>query len=466
MKKIALTIFLLIIMIATNVFAATEVTMEIVEDNICKIDINEDCFLEKKIIDSDLENYQVTLQLKVTNNSDVVIPSGELMLLIDSSNSMDENVEGEITRKDLVLNSANKLVENLLKVNPSSLKIGVVTFSAGNEKNDEGFLITGTEADAQKVCDFTNDLSMLTQKISTIEGTGQYTNLDAGLKLAKSQFSTENNNKYIIILTDGLPNLAVGHNDLVTYDGLTDVIAQTKSTLKSLTNVDVITMLTGVDNEEAILRTDGTNSYTYGQVINDIFGTEEAPTIGKFYKIDDTQIEMTITIKIYRDLLPIESYIENITIFDYFPKSITDNFDITWYVDNVVDMENVTFETDNENKQYISWKIDKLSSGESKVLKYTISLKDKFDESIIDAILSTNEKVDITYKDLDGTNKSLTSNVTPKIKLTAVPQPEPPKDNTIVPEPIPKAGSPIVIFVFVLAIGFSLFFGYKSREIK
>ena len=187
MKKIALTIFLLIILMATNVFAATDVTMEIVEENICTIDLNEDSSFEKKIIDSDLTNHEVTLQLKITNNSKVLIPEGELILLIDSSLSMDEVVEGETTRKSSILNSANKLVENLLIANPDSLEIGIVTFSSSTEKNDEGFLITGTAADAEKVCDFTNDLSILTDKISAIEKTGYYTNLDAGLQLAKQQ---------------------------------------------------------------------------------------------------------------------------------------------------------------------------------------------------------------------------------------------------------------------------------------
>ena len=47
----------------------------------------------------------------------------------------------------------------------------------------------------------------------------------------------------MIVLTDGLPNIAVGYNDLVTYNGLTDVITKTKSTLKSLENIELITML-------------------------------------------------------------------------------------------------------------------------------------------------------------------------------------------------------------------------------
>jgi len=359
MKKFTLTMFLLILMITSTVFAATDITMEIVENNICSINLNEDCLFEKKIVDSDLENHKVTLQLKISNNSKIIIPSGELILLIDSSDSMDQIVEGNISRKDLVLNSANKLVESLLEANPTSLKIGVVTFSTSSEKNEDGFVITGTEADAQKVCGLTNDLSVLTDKISSIEGTGQYTNLDSGLQLASKQFSKTNTNKYMIVLTDGLPNIAIDYNDLVSYKGLTDVINQTKSTLTSLNNIDVITMLTGIDNEEAILRTDDTNNYTYGQVIKEVFGTEESPTNGIFYNIDDTEIEQTITDKIYHDLLPIEKSLEDITVIDYIPEYIADNFDISINPDSI-ELSYII----SEDSRTITWNLDNLAQGE------------------------------------------------------------------------------------------------------
>ena len=43
------------------------------------------------------------------------------MLVIDSSNSMNETInDTSTTRKDLVLNSAQKLVENLLTLNSST----------------------------------------------------------------------------------------------------------------------------------------------------------------------------------------------------------------------------------------------------------------------------------------------------------------------------------------------------------
>ena len=460
-KKITLIIFLLITMIATTVFAtanSADVTMEVVEDNVCTIKLNESASFEKKLIETDLTKKEVTLQLQVNNAAKSVIPSGEMMLVIDSSSSMDQVVSGNTTRKDLVLNSANKLLEDLLKANPTSLKIGVVTFSTGTEKDENGYLITGTEADAQKVCDFTNDVSTLKTKISAIEGTGQYTNLDSGLKLAKSQYTSENNNKYMIVLTDGLPNLAVGHNDLVSYSGLTDVINETKSTLTSLENVDLITMLTGIDNEEATFRTDGTNTYTYGQVIQTVFGTEENPTKGKFYKISDDEIEQTITDKIYHDLLPVENSLNDIVVKDYFPQYIVDNFEMT-YVDGI-DVSNVSSEIDTETNS-ITWNLAKLEAGQTATIQYKLKLKDEFDEKIIDQILDTNEKVDITYKDFDGTSKEQTSDVTPKIRLTKVPV-----DNTVAPDPIPKAGSPVVIIGGIIAISVVVFLGYKSRKIK
>lgn len=456
-KKIALTIFLLIIMITTTVFASaksTDVSMEVVEDNICTIKLNEDSEFEKKMIEYDLTKHQVTLQLKVSNNSKAVIPSGEMMLVIDSSSSMDEIVSGTTTRKDLVLNSANKLVESLLKANPTSLKIGVTTFSTGNEKDSNGYLITGTEADAQKVCDFTNDVSTLTSKISAIEGTGQYTDLDAGLKLAKSQFTNDNTNKYMIILTDGLPNIAVGNNDLVTYDGLTKIIEQTKSTLTSLENVDVYTMLTGIDNEEATFRAEGTNKYTYGQVIQEVFGTEENPTKGKFYKIQDNEIEQTITEKIYNDLMPVENALEDITVIDYFPQYMVDNFEMT-YVDGI-DVSNVSPKIDTETNS-ITWNLAKLEAGQTAIIQYKLTLKDEFDETIIDKVLDTNQKVDVGYKDFDGQIKSETSDVTPKIKLVK---------EDIAPIPIPKAGLTVLPFAMVIGIGLVVFLGFKARTVK
>ena len=462
-KKITLTIFLIIMMMTTSVFAtakSADVKMEIVEDNVCTIKLNEKENLEKKLVENDLDKHQVTLQLKVNNAAEAKIPSGEMMLVIDSSNSMNQKVDDNTTRKELVLNSANKLIESLLKANPTTLKIGVVTFSTSSQKDENGNLIIGTEADAQKVCDFTNNVQTLKSKISAIEGTGQYTNLDSGLKLAKSQYTSEDNNKYMIVLTDGLPNIAIGHNDLTSYKGLTDVITATKATLKSLDNVDVMTMLTGIDTEDATFRMEGENKYTYGQVIQEVFGTESKPTVGKFYKINDNQIEKTITETIYRELLPVENALTDIVVKDYFPEYIVNNFEMT-YVEGI-DTSNVSAKIDTETNS-ITWNLAKLGANQSATIQYRLTLKDEFDEKIIGEILDTNDSVEVTYNDFDGSTKTEKSDVTPKIKLTKI---EVPVDNTVAPEPIPKAGSPMVIVGMILVVAVAMFFGYKSRKIK
>ena len=103
-KKITLTIFLIIMMMTTNVFAtakSADVKMEIVEDNVCTIKLNEKANLEKKLVENDLDKHQVTLQLKVNNAAEAKIPSGEMMLVIDSSNSMNQKVDDNTTRKEL-----------------------------------------------------------------------------------------------------------------------------------------------------------------------------------------------------------------------------------------------------------------------------------------------------------------------------------------------------------------------------
>lgn len=461
-QKISIALCLLLILISTTVFASTPVKMEIVENNICNIKLNENSNFEKKIVSSELDKKQVTLQLQVNNDAINKVPEGELMLVIDSSNSMNETInDTSTTRKDLVLNSAQKLVENLLTLNSSTLKIGVVTFSASQEATE-----MGTEKDAQLVSDFSNDLTTLKAKISSIEGTGAYTDLDAGLKLAQKTFTTEKNNKYLIVLTDGVPNMNVGNSDLLKIESLEKVISTTNETLKSLKDINVISLLTGIKSEDATVRTDGTNSYTYGQVIQGVFGTPTNPTIGKFYKIDDTEIEKTITEQIYADLIPVEQTLKDITIVDYFPQYIVDNFEMA-YVEGV-DNLNISSKIDKETNS-ITWTIPELKAGETLKVQYTLTLKDTFDEKIINQILDTNQKVEINYKDFDNTAKTTKSDVTPKIKLTEVkqevPKTEPTQDNTKAPEELPKTGAPMLVGFVAIASIATIAFAIKSKKI-
>lgn len=431
-KKIFLTIFLLIILFTTYSFASySTVTMSVVEEPVCTIELGDNSFFEKKLVEKNLNNKEVTLQLQVTNN-EVATVSGEIMLVLDNSDSMQNQTSTGEVRKDLVFESAKTLVSRLLE-NNTELEIGIVSFSTNTDQSKEA-----TIEDATLVSDLTSDVSTLTSAISNIEANGPRTDLEAGLSLASSQFSEEANNKYMIVLTDGVPNVGLGSNNPYYSD---TTITQTREELQSLTdsNIQVITMLTGIDDEDYVPL--GV-SKSFGQIIQEIFGTPEQPTAGSFYYITDDKIEETITSDIYNNLVPDVKTLTNIVIKDYFPEEIVQNFDFAYVTESNIGEISAQINTDDNS---ITWTIPELSSGQTATVQYTLRLKENFDSGIVGDILDTNEKVDITYNDYDNVGQSKTSDVTPKLLLE-----EP-------PAVLPKAGTTILIGFTILATGLLIF---------
>ena len=430
-KSVLITLFLILILVANISLASFEtVTMTVVEEPVCTIEIGENSSFEKRLIEKNLNNKEVTLQLQVTNEETSIQPSGEIMLVIDNSMSMKENIEETTTREDLVIESANTLVNTILEGN-NNLKVGVVSFSTNADVSLEG-----TINDANLVSDLSSDPQALTSAISNIQYTGPRTDLEAGLSLASQYFTEEDNNKYMIVLTDGIPNVALDYDGMYYSD---DVINKTKAQLQALDTAgyNVITMLTGITEAEDVPAT-RPDDKTYGDIIEEIFGTETAPTVGKFYYVQDSEIEQTITNDIYNDLLPIEQVLTDIVITDYFPQEIIDNFEFAYVSEPNIGTISTDVNTENNS---ITWTISKLQPGETATVQYTLSLKEDFDSSIVGKILDTNERVDISYTDLNGEPVEDTSDVTPKLRLT-----EPPVK-------LPAAGTPIMIALFVIVVG-------------
>ena len=435
-EKLSLIFFtcitLILLMSNLSLASYSTVSMTVVDEPICSIELEENSNFEKRLIEKNLNNKEVTLQLQVTNNEKSSKPTGEIMLVLDNSESMlNTTATGEV-RKDLIFDSAQSLVSNLLEDN-SQLKIGIVSFSSNTDQSQEGKI-----EDAQLVSTLNNNAIEVNGAISNLEANGPRTNLQAGLLLASQQFSEEDNNKYMIILTDGVPNLAID-SKIPYYSDTT--ITQTKNQLHSLQDngIQIITMLTGIDDEDY---TPSGIDKNFGQIIEEIFGTSENPTAGSFYYVTDDKIESTITKDIYSNLLPVEKTLTNIVIKDYFPEEIVDNFDFAYVSDaNVGDISAEVNTSDNS----ITWTIPELASGQTAIVQYTLKLKENFNSNIIDKVLDTNEKVDISYNDFDGTEQSKTSDITPKLKLT-----EPPAI-------LPKAGTTLLIGLSVLAIGLLIF---------
>lgn len=128
---------------------------------------------------------------------------------------------------------------------------------------------------------------------------------------------------------------------------------------------------------------DGTSSAeaagkTYKDLAEEIFGTQESPTYGKFYYVLDESVENTITKDVYQDVsVVIENEIKDITVVDYFPLNIVENYDFEIFEEANIGTVTPTVDTKNNS---ITWKITTLKAGETASFKYKLKLKEKFNE--------------------------------------------------------------------------------------
>lgn len=447
-KKIFLGLFLILILVANMSFASySTVQMSVVEEPVATIEFGSNSKFEKKLISKDLTNKEVTLQLQVNNGEASKKPTGEIVLVLDNSDSMNNEItttNGKTTRKQLIFDSAKTVITNLLKDN-KDLKISVVSFSTNTTASKEG-----TTEDATLVSGLSNSSSVLTNAIDSIEANGPRTDLEAGLDLASKQFSSTTTNKYMIVLTDGVPNVSLGHNNPYYSD---DTINATKAKLQAIEkqNIKLFTMLSGISDESYV--PSGTTK-TFGEIIKEVFGTTKTPTAGTFYYVSDDKIEETVT-TIYNSLMPISQSYKNIQIVDYFPKEIIDNFDFA-YVEKA-NIGEISAKVDTTNNS-ITWTIPELASGQTATVQYKLKLKQNFDSNIVGKILNTNEKVDLSYNDFDNNKQEKTTDITPKLKLA-----EPPAQ-------LPKAGLNSIlagiIIITVLAIFFFVRFKKLNNDMK
>ena len=448
MKKTIFFILFFILILIANISLASysTVQMEVVEEPVCTIQLGENSSFEKKLIKKNLNNKEVTIQLQVTNNEENLKTTGELILVLDNSDSMNDNIDENNTqsptRKDTIFEAAKILVSKLLEGN-NDLKVGVVSFSSNTDTSKEATL-----EDASLVADLSSDITSLSSAIDNINANGPRTDLDAGITLASNQFTDNASNKYIIVLTDGVPNISLAGNNPYYSD---ETITATNEKLKELANnnIQITTMLTGISDEDTIA---SGSTKTYGEIIEEIFGTEDNPTVGNFYYVTDDQVEDTITNDIYNSLLPISQSYKDIVIKDYFPQEIIDNFEFAYITEaNIGTISQEIDPTDNS----ITWTIPELESGKTATVQYTLKLKEDFDSKIVDKLLDTNEKVDITYTGFNGEDKDNSSDVTPVLRLS-----EP-------PAVLPHAGTTtILISLGVLSIILLIFSFKKLKDYK
>ena len=437
---------------------------------------NDQGYISKTIVDSNSDTGEVTIELKLSNTKketeQVTYDSTELIFVVDNSKSMKEVVSETQTRRDVVIESAKEFTSKLFK-DVNNLKVGLVYYY-GFDSEDEGETSEqsyGTLDTAKILTNLTNnenDVQNALTSLSTMN-CNYGTNTDAGLQRAKSMFSSSKTaQRFIILLSDGVPNHAIGES--IATGGwfnpsaethTKNVNAKTRATMQSISNsnINLITMLTGLkdlsENETEILET--------------VFGTTKEPNVGSLYNIADTDISNIIKEKIYVEVLEkVQNPINSTKIIDYFPKDITDNFEFS-YVGNP-SIGTVSDSIDNETNT-IEWNIGTLKGNEIATLRYKLKIKDMKNEQLLNKTIATNEKVVLMYKDTDSKDYTVTLSSSPKIQLTEVKEESNAainNDPTIKATGIlPNAGVSIkILFIIVLIILFSIITYKKYNSYK
>lgn len=468
MKKTKIIVLSLIILMIFSMFfkvlaSELKTSMDIMKKaSETKYLENDQGYISKTIVDSNAETGEVTIELSLSNKgkktTSTTTPSKntktEIMLVIDESGSMNIKLENGKTRRETVYEATTKMVNEIFS-NYSNVSIGIIKFAASSSSDVR-------MDDAEKVCSLTNDRNLVINGIEKKEKVSGGTNIEAGILVAKKEYSNTKCNKIMIILTDGVPTRAVNKEKSSTE--------ATKETLINTENegIKIISMLTEISSPKKA---------------EAIFGTPTKPTVGKYYYIKDAQINSIITENIYKDVVEIiskpNSNMNEVKIQDYFPKDITDNFEFS-YVGKP--SKGNTTQTIDKQTNTITWDIGTLKGDEVATLKYKLKIKDMKNKELLNRAIATNEKVVLTYKDIDAKDYTVTLSSSPEIKLSEVKEdktqqnPEQnnnnnkenngSKDNTLAGK-LPKTGVSTLITVSIfLALGCAIIIYTKCNKYK
>lgn len=511
MKGKILSIFVLIFIFAliftpVNI-ASTTTQLSIVKNEAdTKYLENEQGYLDKKIISSNAETGEVTVQLSLNNKKkeqegeQVRYENTEIFIMIPVYISNEKKEEYSTYIETL----ANKVFEA-----NSKTRIGIIGLEGtvgdyeidedGNMvwgENDEGD-VPGSEDDGEIVVNLTNNISDLTNGILNMnpDNIGYYINLQSAIRLAKNSYSN-NANKILISLYDNVPGIAIGVASQVSHGGIFSeydtieeavigkhekIVSYTKNEILSLANENIDFILLRPDDTsfdqnwydtstgELSLEFDGS------PYVQDLYGTLDNPTYGKMYSLNNDSLEKIVTEYIYTDIIEtVGTTMESIEVKDYFPQDILNNFDISFS-----DSTNLDFSTLQE-EGYITWNIEKLDREQTATIEYTLKIRNINNTQLLNKEIATNERVELTYIDYEETEKEAILESSPIIKLVNIELPDNNNinintdnkntglvDNTIAPGKIPQTGKTITIIAIVSVIaGLGIIWYTKLRKMK
>lgn len=470
MKRKLINVLILVcvfMLCSSHIFAATtsnkiessKTTFEVVDKSKSELDFGGTGHFVKELSSYDEEKGELNITLTVTNTAkkEELENPIELFLVLDNSKSMNNTYESK-KKKAYVTETANKFVDSLFDYF-KNIKIGIVGFSSVDPVANPNSTL-GSSADAKLLLELSNSKESIKSAISSYSSseTGPFTNIDAGLSLAQSNFSNNaQTSKYLILISDGVPNLSLSTESTLSYSGTN--ATNTKQRLQNIEaqNINIYSVLAGyyekdVENPQAPTIQETGKHMTYSQLVEEIFGTVTNPTAGKFYFINYENLYKSVNEDIYGEITYAkDNTLKNIVIKDYFTKQIMDNFNFSYATRPTIG-EVTDIDTTNNS---ITWTIPELKEGETTSLVYTLKLKDNVDTSILNKDLPIEEKVDIEYVNSEGEKDDVSTDVTPKVRVSyeEVPTKAPTPDDTVTPDDeLPQTGLYSTILCIVIAL--------------
>ena len=469
-----LTLILLLCSSLVPVFGAqvakAEATMTDVRNEEANISFGQYGKFNKRRTDINLENKTIDITLTVEN--DYVPPAPQnrnanILFLMDASGSMTSSMAGhtviidgqEYNRQEAMFLEANKLADKLLD-NSSNVSIAVADFATAWLASEQGI----AENDARMVTNkYTTSKTEIAAAFNEVKADSNHTpsggtnpryynktDIEAGLEVAKNFIKSNptgklpNSTDYVILLTDGVPNTSLGHA-VTSTEYMTSVqINATKAKLQELKseNIKVQSVLVDISNDDPCDASTDTaiKPKTYREVAEMVFGTAGNPTGDATYFVTNNTLVNTIERAVYEDILPepVDTVdLTDVVITDIMPKNIVDNFDfkIIKGTESKLDNSGKVIASTTQNltpdnisgnitasinptTRAITWTFAELPAQTQYTVTYRLSLKDKFDENILEIDLPTNEDVTIDYKEDDTPGDTKHDGHCPAVKLT------------------------------------------------
>ena len=410
---------------------------------------NDQGYISKNIVDSNKETGEVTVELKVVNlpkdNTETTYENTEVLIMIPEDLRAEENLKENTEKFSQYISYIENLATKIF-ANNSKIKIGIIGIQGPIDdayENDEGKFVEGpknegskpgSEEDSEIVVNLTNDINTIKTGLQNMnkDGVGYYNNLEAAIKLSANSFS-KNANKILISLYDNVPESAIGECSYITYGGATtieDAVIEKNSNIVEYTKKEILNLKES-DIDFILLKPEDTSfdqkwynkstgelelDFDGSEYVKDLYGTIQEPTYGKMYSLDEVSLEKIITENIYGDIIDkIRLPISSIKVVDYFPNEIVENFDFEYGGNPTIGTT-----TDKIDNNTITWNIETLNAQETAILKYKLKIKDMKNTDLLNKTIPTNEKLVLTYKDIEAKDYTINITNSPKVQLAEI----------------------------------------------